>query len=216
MKKWLAAAVFGLFSVLLAEEIPAFNEKACEAFKLANHGDSSDSSANLKRKNIVVLDSASIEIIYMLGAEGAIAAISTLQHSNIYPAEKTAKLPSVGTFSNPSLEKIVSFKPDLVILNRYALGLKERLEGLKIDTLYLDTERFSDISKNITRLGEILGREEAAAALNARFACEVEAFKRAPLDKSAIFLFSSTPLMAFSQNSIIADILDLLGAENDI
>ena len=81
------------------------------------------------KERLVVLDPASIETLFMLKAEDQIVGIATLQHSNIYPKDQTSKLTSVGTFSNPSLEKIVALKPSLVILSSYSLNLEE---GLKI------------------------------------------------------------------------------------
>ena len=71
---------------------------------------------NKKYNRIVVLDPATVEMIYMLGAEDKIVGVANLERSKVWPEEKVAKLESVGTFMNPSLEKINSLKPDLVII----------------------------------------------------------------------------------------------------
>lgn len=163
---------------------------------------------------LVVLDPASIEIIYMLGAEQSIKGIATLQHNNIYPEKQTKKLTSVGSFSNPSIEKIIALKPTLVILSSYSIALKERLENLGIQSLYLQADRLDDMYKNIKTLALILDKEKEGKALIERVKNEFDELKKEPLNKRAIFLFSSNPLMAFSQDSMIADILELIGVKN--
>lgn len=163
---------------------------------------------------LIVLDPASIEIIYMLKAGENIKGIATLQHNNIYPEEQTKKLPSVGSFSNPSIEKIIALKPTLVILSSYSIALKERLENLGIKTLYLQADRLDDMYENITILASILGKEKEGEALIKKVRSEFDELEKEPLNKRAIFLFSSNPLMAFSSNSTIADILELIGIKN--
>ena len=166
------------------------------------------------QERLVVLDPASIEIIYELGSGDEIIAIAHLQHSNIAPKDKTSKLPSVGSFSNPSIEKIISFKPTLVILSSYSLGLQERLAQLGIKTMYLQAKRLSDLEKNITTLATLLHKEKAGIALNNRIKEEFLLLEQEPLNKSALFLFSSNPLMGFTDNSVIADIFALIGVKN--
>lgn len=171
-------------------------------------------SVCMAQERLVVLDPASIEIIYELGSGDDIVAIAHLQHTQIAPIEKTSKLASVGSFSNPSVEKIISFKPTLVVLSLYSLGLKERLEQLNIKTLYLEANSLADLPKNITTLATMLDKKEAGEALKARIKAEFDALAKEPLNKSAIFLFSSNPLMAFADNSVIADIFRAIGVKN--
>lgn len=53
-----------------------------------------------------------------------------------YPQEAT-KLPSVGTITNPSIEKIVSLKPDVVIASMMKAEVKKKIEeaGIKVVAL---------------------------------------------------------------------------------
>ncbi|HFN3414771.1 TPA: ABC transporter substrate-binding protein [Campylobacter jejuni] len=164
------------------------------------------------KERLVVLDPASIETLFMLKAEDQIVGIATLQHSNIYPKDQTSKLTSVGTFSNPSLEKIVALKPSLVILSSYSLNLEEGLKNFGIKSINLKAERLEDITKNITTLGQITKKE--AELLKQEFTQNLKKLSDKPLNKSAIYLYSSNPLMAFNDNSLIADILRLVGIKN--
>ncbi len=169
-----------------------------------------------KEQRLIVLDPASIEIIYLLGKGESIKAIASMQHSHIYPQEQTSKLASVGSFSNPSVEKILSLKPNLVILSLYSLGLKERLENLGIKTAYLEANRLEDMYENIAKLASLLGVEQRGAELILKTKQEIESLRKEASfkGKSAVFLYSSNPLMAFNDNSVIADILRVLGLEN--
>jgi len=165
-------------------------------------------------KRVVGLDPASIEIIYELGLGDKMVGIATLQQSKIEPVAKTSKLASVGSFSNPSVEKIIALKPDLVILSSYSVGLEPRLKELKIPTMYLKAERLDELFTNIEKLGAMFHKENEAKALSERVQKELDALRADPINKSGIFLFSSNHLMAFSQNSVIADILNLIGVKN--
>jgi len=170
-------------------------------------------SLNAKER-LVVLDPASIETLFMLNAGEQIVGIASLQHSQIYPEDKTSKLTSVGTFSNPSLEKIVALRPTLVILSSYSLNLEEGLKNFGIKSIYLKAERLEDITKNITSLGQITQKEKKAELLKQELRQNLKKLSDKPLNKSAIYLYSSNPLMAFNDNSLMADILRLIGLKN--
>ena len=166
------------------------------------------------KDRLVVLDPASVEIIYMLGAGESIKGIASLQHSHIYPEEKTSRLTSVGSFSNPSIEKIIALKPTLVILSSYSIALEPRLKDLGIKSLHLSADRLDDMYKNISTLAKLLNKEKEGQELINKTKQELLELKKEPLNKKGIFLFSSNPLMAFSQNSMIADIFELIGIKN--
>lgn len=166
------------------------------------------------KERLVVLDPAAVEIIYMLNAQDEIKAIASLKHSNIYPQEETSKLDSVGSFSNPSLEKIISLNPSLVILSSYSLGLKENLDQLKIKSLYLKAQKLDDIKENVKILSKIVSKEKEGKALIQKYERDLEKLRENKIDKKGIFLYSSNPLMAFTKDSAIYDIFEILGIKN--
>lgn len=163
---------------------------------------------------LVVLDPASIEIIYLLGAEDDIAAIATLQQSTIYPVEKTSHLRSVGTFSNPSLERILAIDPDLVILGPFSGRLKASLDELGVSNTSFHGDSLESIKENILALGKLLNKEEAASRLVESFDKQLDELRSNPIGGKAIFFYSSTPLIAFAGDNLINDIFGLLGLEN--
>lgn len=203
-----ALIVLMTFHISLAQPSAPNNENQ-QSFGLDYRLDS-----KAKENRLVVLDPAIIEIIYMLGEQRTIKAIASLQHSHIYPEDQTKKLPSVGTFSNPSIEKIIATKPTLVILSLYSLGLREKLENLGIKTAYFEANRLDEMFDNIQNLAKMLGVESKGKQLAQKTREQIEALKSNPIGKSAIFLYSGNPLMGFNDNSMVADIMRIVGLEN--
>lgn len=163
---------------------------------------------------LVVLDPASIEIIYLIGGEKNIIGISNLESSKIYPEDKTSKLPSVGTFSHPSLEKIISLKPDIVILSAYSLNLKDKLESFKIKTLSFETKNLEDIAKNTLALGELLDLKDNAKKVVAEYNSKLEYFKQNPISLKGVFIYSENPLMVFGKDTLPSSVLEIMGIKN--
>lgn len=129
------------------------------------------------KERLVVLDPASIETLFMLKAKDQIVGIANLQHSNIYPKDQTSKLTSVGTFSNPSLEKIVALKPSLVILSSYSLNLEEGLKNFGIKSINLKAERLEDITKKYHNLRPNHQKRKRSRAFKTRICSKFKKIK---------------------------------------
>ena len=65
-------------------------------------------------RRIVSLSPNLTELLYGIGAFGQIAGVSDFAS---YPPQ-ASKLPSVGGWQNPNLEKLVALRPDLVIMDQ--------------------------------------------------------------------------------------------------
>ena len=86
---------------------------------------------------VVSLAPANTEIAFALGAGGKLVAGTTYDD---YPAAARA-LPKIGDFQSPSVEKIVSFQPDLVLATGgIQTGLRTKLENLGIK-VFVDDRR---------------------------------------------------------------------------
>lgn len=171
-----------------------------------------DSKSEKNKGSMVVLDPASIEILYMIGAENEILAIPDMK--NIQPVEKTSKLEKVGTFTNPNLEKIVGLKPKIVVITSYSVGLKDSLERYGIKTIMLPVNSLKSIHDNILKLGELTGKQENAQKVAANFNAKVEQIKANPIGKSGVFIYSGTPLMVFGGDTLPSDVLETIGIKN--
>jgi len=172
-------------------------------------------SLNLAFAKVVILDPAIVEIFYLLGAEDEIAGIAKTSQSEIYPAEKTDKLPSVGTYIKPNLEQIIEMQPDIVITSFHSKGVVADLERFGIKNEYVKADSIDDIYKNIRKVAEITGKQEKAEEIIAEFQKEIsvidsEKFK----GKKMVFFYAGNPAMAFNSSTLPGDIFRIFGLEN--
>lgn len=171
---------------------------------------------NKQYNRIVVLDPATVEMIYMLGAEDKIVGVANLERSKVWPEEKVAKLESVGTFMKPSLEKIIALKPDLVIIS--ALTGEELNNGLKsnnIETKRVQANSIEEIFTNFLEVAKMLGKENEANKIIAEKKAKLEEIKKiATGNKKGLFVMSASPLMVFGNDNLPNDIMKLLNIKN--
>lgn len=171
---------------------------------------------NKKYNRIVVLDPATVEMIYMLGAEDKIVGVANLERSKVWPEEKVAKLESVGTFMKPSLEKIIALKPDLVIMS--ALTGEELNNGLKsnnIESKRIQANSIEEIFTNFLEVAKMLGKESEANKIIAEKKAKLEEIKKiATGNKKGLFVMSASPLMVFGNDNLPNDIMKLLNIKN--
>ena len=171
---------------------------------------------NKQYNRIVVLDPATVEMIYMLGAEDKIVGVANLERSKVWPEEKVAKLESVGTFMKPSLEKIIALKPDLVIMS--ALTGEELNNGLKsnnIEAKRVQANSIEEIFTNFLEVAKMLGKENEANKIIAEKRAKLEEIKKmAASNKKGLFVMSASPLMVFGNDNLPNDIMKLLNIKN--
>ncbi|WP_349763548.1 ABC transporter substrate-binding protein [Fusobacterium sp. SYSU M8D902] len=191
------------------------------ALKVENDkiSDNYKNSIKIKEYNrIVILDPAIIETFYMIGAEDKISAIATTARSKIYPEDKVSKLPSVGHITNTSIEKILSFSPDLVLIGAMSTKLGASLKPFNIPVLVVDSNNFDDILQNIQVFGKLTGKEKEATKLYEDSTYKLkdiqEKISANPLNLKGAILYSTTPMMAFNSKSLSGQILSLLGVKN--
>lgn len=177
-----------------------------------------NSIENKVYNKIIILDPAVVETFYMLESEKNIVGIASTIKSPVWPSEKTKSLTKVGTITNPSLEKILSLNPDLVILNPMILNFSSSLKDRKINFLINEGSNFEDILNNLKIYGIISGNQEKANKLFSEYTSKLENIKnninQKKLNLKGLFIFSTSPMMAFTQNSLPGEIFNTLGIEN--
>lgn len=112
----------------------------------------------LGSERIITLTPSINEIVFALG-QGKNVVANTL-FSN-YPKE-SKDLPKVGGYATMSLEKILNFKPTVVIAQDYNQKLISDLKALGVKTLVFKTNTLDDIKHTIKTLGEYFKVEEKA------------------------------------------------------
>ena len=171
---------------------------------------------NKKYNRIVVLDPATVEMIYMLGAEDKIVGVANLERSKVWPEEKVAKLESVGTFIKPSLERIITLKPDLVITSALTDdNLNNGLRSNNIEAKRIQANSIEEIFTNFLEVAKMLGKENEANKIIAEKKAKLEEIKKmATGNKKGLFVMSASPLMVFGNDNLPNDIMKLLNIKN--
>lgn len=108
-------------------------------------------SSTMAAERIIPLAPALNEILYALGKADEIVANTTYA---TYPKE-AAKKPKIGGYFSVSIEKILSQRPSLVLMQKNNLSLKPSLEklGIKTEVIYLQT--LQDIEDGILKIGTL-------------------------------------------------------------
>ena len=171
---------------------------------------------NKEYNRIVVLDPATVEMIYMLGAEDKIVGVANLERSKVWPEEKVAKLESVGTFMKPSLERIITLKPDLVITSALTDdNLNNGLKSNNIEAKRIQANSIEEIFTNFLEVAKMLGKENEANKIIAEKRAKLEEIKKmATGNKKGLFVMSASPLMVFGNDNLPNDIMKLLNIKN--
>ena len=171
---------------------------------------------NKKYNRIVVLDPATVEMIYMLGAEDKIVGVANLERSKVWPEEKVAKLESVGTFIKPSLERIITLKPDLVITSVLTDdNLNNGLKSNNIEAKRIQANSIEEIFSNFLEVAKMLGKENEANKIIVEKRAKLEEIKKmATGNKKGLFVVSASPLMVFGNDNLPNDIMKLLNIKN--
>ena len=111
-------------------------------------------------QRIVSLLPSVTESVCALGACGRLVGVDN--YSN-WPAQ-VAALPHVGGLEDANVERIVSLRPDVVLLSRSA-RVTGRLEALGVRVLAFEPDSLADMQRVLGQLGALLGRQAQAEAL---------------------------------------------------
>lgn len=123
-------------------------------------------SPNHQISRIISLVPAVTEMLYAIGAGPRVIGVSSY---DTYPPE-VKTLPNVGALLDPNVERILSLKPDLVIVYGSQADLKQQLARAGIGVFDYRHAGLADVTTTIHSLGERTGDSSAADALAQRIA----------------------------------------------
>ena len=154
-------------------------------------------------------------MLFAIGAGDRVIAVSSY---DIYPPEVKQR-PRVGALFDPDVERILSLKPDLVIVYGSQAELMSRLERASIPRFAYEHAGLGDITSTIRALGDRVGRQEAAQALAASIERNLDGIRKSvagkPRPKTAL-LFGREPgtlrnIYASGGIGFMHDMLELAG-----
>ena len=169
-------------------------------------------------KKIIVTDPGVIEILFKIGGEKSIVAIAKTSRSKIHPSDKVDKLVSIGNVSNLNLEKVVEYKPDLIVVSSMMLRNVEAIKKMGYKVIVSNASNLNGILDVISVTGIISGKKDEAEKLRKECLVKLEKIEKENKKSSSklkgAILFSTSPMTAFSEDSIPGDVLKHLGVIN--
>lgn len=169
-------------------------------------------------QRIITLQPNLAETIALVGAIDQLIGVTEFCE---YPPEAAAK-PKIGGIINPSLEKIVSLQPDLVLASRgNDAAFIRRLQQLDIHVLGYDSQTLSDVIELVRRLGKLTGHEQQAEQvaqdLQRRRQVVLQQGQKLPGPAlSVLFVLSWEPLFVAGAASFVDDMITACGGQNAV
>jgi iron complex transport system substrate-binding protein len=125
-------------------------------------------------RRIVSLVPNVTEMVYAIGAGSRMVGVSSY---DTYPPE-VRSLPNVGALVDPNVERILSLKPDLVIIYASQEDLARQLARAGIETFGYRHGGLAAVTATVRELGAKLGEAAAAAATASRIEAGIEDVRR--------------------------------------
>lgn len=166
-------------------------------------------------RRIVSLVPGVTEMLYAIGAEDRLVGRTDFCD---YPPAARSK-PSVGGTVSPSLEGLVSLKPDLVVATSAGNSdeTRRQLERLRVPLYLVDPHGLSDVFRTMTRLGALTERESRAAEVVTGLERRVRAVavRVAALPRPRVlYVVWPDPLIVPGRGAAVTELIELAGGES--
>jgi iron complex transport system substrate-binding protein len=164
---------------------------------------------------IVSLAPSITEIIFAVGAGERLVGVS--QFSN-YPPQASS-LTKVGSYVQPSIEKILALRPDLVIgiKDGNPAAVVERLTELKIPTFIVNPKNLEEVVVTIKNIGRVIGAGHRSAVLAKRLTLRIQEVDQrvseAPRPK-VFFQIGFEPIVSAGRGTFIDALIRRAGGYN--
>ena len=163
-------------------------------------------------ERIVSLSPAVTELVCQLGCGRFLVGRSEVCN---YP-EEVRKLPAVGRYADPFLERVVALHPTIVLTNdlrspRAAAVLRK----LNIRLVVKQCRTVDEYREWVELLGGVLGCRDRAETELKRFDGEIsELRKLPPLELKLLWVISESPLLTGGRTSLLSEVSQLAGMKN--
>jgi len=170
-----------------------------------------------KVNRIVSLAPSATENLFAIGAGHLVVGVTSACD---YPP-KVRKLPQVGDFMKPSLERVAALKPDLIVIVSSTIPkaiADELQEKTKTSVFVFQPKTVRDVVKGLMTLGELTNRKRQAQKLAVQLERRLKAVTKQVANKpkvSVVVEISPPPsLMVAGPKTFIDDAVRLAGGKN--
>ncbi|VVO00723.1 cobalamin-binding protein [Pseudomonas fluorescens] len=166
-------------------------------------------------ERVVSLAPSLSEIVVELGSADLLVGVLD---AGDRPAE-LKDLPSVGRYGQLDMERLLSLKPDLLLLWPGSVGpaQREQLKRLNIPTYVADPHNLEQLTAQIEAIAAQLGRPERGVSLASDLRQRLDALRQRYRRDEPLRVFYQVwdrPLYTVGGGQIISDALDVCGARN--
>ncbi|MET3105850.1 iron complex transport system substrate-binding protein [Oxalobacteraceae bacterium GrIS 2.11] len=166
-------------------------------------------------QRIISLSPAETEILFAAG--GGQHVVGVVRYSD-YPQAAT-RIPVVGDALGLDMERIVSLKPDLIVVWYEGNNQQhvEQLRQLGIPLFFGQPHRLDDIPNSVATLGRLMGTEQQANKVAAALRQQLVALKQKYAQRTPVRLFYQVwdqPLYTLNGQHIVSDAIKLCGGVN--
>jgi len=166
-------------------------------------------------QRIISLVPATTEMLFAMGAGNRIAGVSDYDR---FPPE-VSRLARVGGLLDPNVERLISLRPDLVIVYDTQTDLKQQLERAGIPMFRYVHRGLPDITQTMRALGERVGSKTEADAAAARIETRLAAVRARVAGRrrpTTLLIFGRDPgalrhINASGGYGFLHDVLELAG-----
>jgi iron complex transport system substrate-binding protein len=130
--------------------------------------------AHGEARRVVSIIPATTEMLFAMGAGDRVVAVGSYDR---FPPE-VERLPRVGALLDPNIERILSLRPDLVVLYGTQTDLRAQMERAGVAYYSYLHRGLPDITQTIRSLGARVGVDNAANALADRIERELADIRR--------------------------------------
>jgi len=167
------------------------------------------------QERIVTLSPAINEIVYALGAGNEV--VGNTQYC-AYP-KASQSVTKVGGYFSPNLEKILSLRPSIVIMQPNNKKLAQKLKKLAIQIKIIPIDRLPHIIEAIKSLGTLLHKKIKAKSIVAKINKALEDIKGIVKDKKILIVIGHNTslvkqIFVVGQNLYLDDIINASGNTN--
>lgn len=159
-------------------------------------------------QRVVSLAPSVTEVVYKLGGGDRLVGVTNMCD---YPPE-AKKIDKVGSYFRPSVEKIVSLRPDLVLgmEEGFTASVKDRLDTVGIKNGFYKAQNLNDIIFLITDIGKRLNLPSKSVTDRMKKVFAV----KPPVKAKGIMIVNIDPVIAVGGGVFINDILACGGFDN--
>jgi iron complex transport system substrate-binding protein len=166
-------------------------------------------------QRIVSVAPSVTEILFALGLGDRVAGVSVYCQ---FPPEALKK-EKIGGYINPSLEKIVALKPDLVmgIAEGDLKSFVDKLAGLKIPVYIANPQNVAEVLTSIQKIGEVTFSSPSARKIVAGMKERIQEIqgrvRGRPLFR-VLHILNFDPLISAGKGTFVDDLIRLAGGRN--